>query len=83
MGWVRKGPRVDISTITALYVNTMPTRLSALTENSIPSCSNLSAKSFVKYLDSYVTLKGLVDPKMKILSFCQTCKTFVHLQNTN
>ncbi len=48
MGWVRKGPRVGISTITALYVDTMPTRLSALTENYILYCSNLSAKVYVK-----------------------------------
>ncbi len=45
VGWVRKGPRVGISTITVLYVDTMPTRLSALTENYILYCSNLSAKS--------------------------------------
>ncbi len=47
MGWVRKdtGPRVGISTITALYVDTMPTRLSALTENCVLYCSNFSAKS--------------------------------------
>ncbi len=53
MGWVRKGPRVDISTITALYVDTMPTRLSALTENYILYCSNVSERKYMlKYLDS-------------------------------